>query len=235
MVRVVSGLLYLRLLKLLTYASDMQYNLVYAEEAPIPTTKAWTLRQVGVFCRYTPKPSGNIWIFLNAKEGSIIQNRIEDGMNKWELNNAYPQSLFSLHLLVFSSYFRNWRFYLSDLNQELEDIADIALTREFTKSSHYTEGYDQLRKLKHLEDKVLPLTARFRTILGTVLALRDVNELFRNAGFWQGKDYLDVSNELKCYETHINGHLETVTLMEKRVKEILNLVRVAMKRLAIYY
>jgi hypothetical protein len=65
--------------------------------------------------------------------------------------------------------------------------------------------------------------------------LRDVNELFHNAGFWQGKDYLDVSNELKCYETHINGHLETVSLMEKRVKEILNLVRVALKRLVIYY
>ena len=204
---------------------DMQYNLVYAEESKTPTSTTWTLRQIGVFCRYVPNSDGNIWIFLHGKEDSKVQSRISAAMEKWEVSGTRRQSWYSLHLVVLSSYFNNWRFYLASLNQELERIADIALTLEFSKSSHYTDGYTLLRKLKHLEDKVLPLAARFRTTLATVLELNDTNKLFHAAGHCERQEYLDMCNDLKSYETHLNGHLVNVNLLEKRVREILSLVR----------
>jgi hypothetical protein len=207
---------------------DMQYNLVYAEESQTPISTAWTLRQIGVFCRYCPNANGNLFIFLHAKEGSKVQNRLAATMKQWEMSGAGTRNWLCLHLLVFSSYCPSWRFYLSDVNQELESIADVALTLEFSQNEHYASGYTQLRKLKHLEDKVLPLSARFRTTLATVTALKDANEMFNATGLCESKEYLEMSNELRYYETLLEGHLETVGLMERRVREILNLVCVSL-------
>lgn len=114
---------------------------------------------------------------------------------------------------------------MSDLNQELEDIADIAFTLEFSDPARYASGFAQLGKLKVLEDNVLPLAARFWATLNTVNALQKANDSFHTARLCSNEDYLGLSNELISYETHLKGHIATVTLMERRVKGILSLVR----------
>jgi len=227
---------------------DMQYTLTYAEESRTPTSKSWTIRQVGVFNRVVPpcQPTShpittpdqaecqnqdpNLLFLLYPQNNPPLQKRLlatQEAHAHSECKpprNPPPQPFFTTHLLILSTYFPAWRFYLSHLNAEMEAIADVALTLEFSQTSHYTEGYTQLRKLKHLEDKVLPLTARFQTTLATVQKLMEVNEILHEKSWCEEKVYREMRDELRAYETHSKGHLITVALLQRRVSEILNLV-----------
>ncbi|EPE25310.1 Magnesium transport protein CorA, transmembrane region [Glarea lozoyensis ATCC 20868] len=223
----------------------MQYTLVYPEESPVSTGTSWTLRQTGVFNRFvssmrtqnqasipidqegpsSTQPSNpNLLILLHPKQNSILQTRLTHSRS----TNPFIQPFFTTHLLILSTYLPSWRFYISHLNTKLESIADIALTLQFTKPSHSTEAYTQLRALKHLEDQVLPLTARFQTTLATIRKLLDANDLFHSRQWSDTTTCQEIRDELQAHETYMNGHLITVTLLQKRVSEILNLLNIAL-------
>ncbi|KAF4634108.1 hypothetical protein G7Y89_g4004 [Cudoniella acicularis] len=229
---------------------DMQYTLIYAEESRTPTSTSWTLRQVGVFNRFVPpsRPtldststpdedqqldkgtieSPNLLLLLHPKPNSLLQTRLASSLATQQPHSTPSNPFFTTHLLLLSTYFPTWRFYLTHLNTEMESIADVALTLEFSKASHYAQGYTQLRKLKHLEDKVLPLTARFQTTLSTIKKLAEANEYFYRKGWCEENVWREMRDELSMYESYCGGHLITVALLQRRVGEILNLLSVAL-------
>lgn len=203
---------------------DVQYTIVYPEETITPRSSSWTLRQIGVFCHYSPNNEGNLWLLLHPKEDSLAQIRITQCLENSVSTQSNSNPWYHLHSLIFSSYLDNWRLYLAALNDELEGIADIALTLKFSTSSHYSTGYTQLRKLKHLEDKVLPLSARFRVTTQTLVTLKALTDGFQKAKRDTMEEYLEMSNSLNHHIIQMKGYLITTGLLEKRVGEILNLV-----------
>jgi hypothetical protein len=137
---------------------------------------------------------------------------------------------FKAHLLVLSSYFGDWRPFLNKLSAEVETIASDALSLDFSNNLHYWRGLSILLSLHNLEDQVLPLSPRLRSLLGTVSSLKNFNETSR----WND-DCLKVNNELGSYETLLKGHLARVELLEKRTQEILKLVSIPLQKSADNY
>lgn len=99
-----------------------------------------------------------------------------------------------------------------------------ALSLDFSTEAHYKRGLDALQSLHNLEDKVLPLSPRLRSLLATVETLEEHEDLFFS-GISKEKDQsVIVQDELRSYKARLHGLLAAVELLEKRVQEILKLV-----------
>jgi hypothetical protein len=99
------------------------------------------------------------------------------------------------------------------------------LAIDFSKGGQYGRGTDTLQDLHNLQDKVLPLLPRLRSTLATIASLKTYNQTLRSEESCKGELSVEIADELEYYDVQVNGHLASVTLLEKRVQEILNLVR----------
>jgi hypothetical protein len=131
---------------------------------------------------------------------------------------------FQTHILVLSSYFGDWRLLLNKLSAEMESIASDALSLDFSTDAHYRRGLNILQSLHNLEDQVLPLSPRLRSILNTVSSLKHFNESNRPRDDRQARK---INDEFISYEARLNGHLARVQLLEKRTQETLKLVGIS--------
>jgi hypothetical protein len=200
---------------------EMQYRFSYVEQAG----NSWATRQIGVYHRRESKGSGpaNLWIFLHPKNNSVVQKRLEAALSMWSNSSSRSANWDLMHLLVLSSYFGDWRWYLKSLSGEIEYLAKDALSLDFSNEAHDKRGLETLQSLHNLQDKVLPLSARLRAMLATVSTLKQHEDIFFPG---ENKDQsIIVADELRSYETQLQCHLDHVELLEKRVQEILKLVR----------
>jgi hypothetical protein len=230
----------------LTKTIEMQYRFNYVEQAG----KSWATRQIGVFHRRARDGKGDLWIFLHPKNDSVVQKRLEAAVATWSSSASSQGNWPLIHLLVLSSYFGDWRWFLKGLSGEIEHLvraidfffsfpptlmakaivltdeqASDALSLDFSTEAHYKRGLETLQNLHNLEDKVLPLAPRLRSMLATVTSLREYESLFFSDASNEKSQPVIVADELRSYETRIHGHLASVELLEKRVQEILKLVR----------
>ncbi|PYI01669.1 hypothetical protein BO78DRAFT_464511 [Aspergillus sclerotiicarbonarius CBS 121057] len=208
---------------------DVQYLLTYADEYKVNGSIKWTVRQIGVFHRYKPSGGGNLWIFLHAKPDSKLQQQLEARLT--ESPKALGHDWFSLHSLVLSSYLVNWRWGIRGLGDQLENSADIALTRDLSKS----EGIDQnvlleLLKPQHLGDIILPLSSWMGVALATIRKMAEINSLLYSKGFSAENDYDRVAGDLASYKVNLEGHLRSVGVLERKAQGISDLLAVALSQ-----
>ncbi|OCK91162.1 uncharacterized protein K441DRAFT_642086 [Cenococcum geophilum 1.58] len=199
---------------------EMQYVLSYVEEVRRHGSIKWTMRQIGVYHRYSSAEDKSLWILLFNRPNSVVQKRLETMIENCS-------GFRHIHLTILSAYFENWRWYLNDLGNDLETIVDIALTLDFTKPEHYTHGSALLSKLQHLQDKVLQVSARLKATKTTLSTLKEVND----SSFAPASDKQDVESfggEIKIYETQVTGHLVSLELLQKRSQETLKMLGVAL-------
>ncbi|OOF94503.1 hypothetical protein ASPCADRAFT_397324 [Aspergillus carbonarius ITEM 5010] len=202
---------------------DMQYLLTYADEYKAYGSTKWTIRQIGVFHRYKPSGGGNLWIFLHAKPNTKLQQQFEAKLT--ECPSTLGQDWFSLHSLVLSSYLVNWRWCIRGLGDQLENSADIALTRDLSKS----DGIDQnvlleLLKPQHLGDVILPLSSWMGVAQATISKMQEINTLLYTKGFSTENNYDRVSGDLASYKVNLEGHLRSVRVLERKAQGISDLV-----------
>ncbi|PWY96716.1 hypothetical protein BO94DRAFT_592680 [Aspergillus sclerotioniger CBS 115572] len=208
---------------------DMQYLLTHADEYKIHGSTKWTIRQIGVFHRYNPSGDGNIWIFLHAKPSSKLQLQLEARLS--EYTSALWQDWFSLHSLVLSSYLVNWRWCIRGLGDQLENSANIALTRDLSKS----EGIDQnvlleLLKPQHLGDVILPLSSWMGVAQATVSKMQEINTLLYSKNVSTEDNYDRVTGDLASYKVNLEGHLRSVRVLERKAQGISDLLAVALSQ-----
>jgi hypothetical protein len=103
--------------------------------------------------------------------------------------------------------------------------ASVALSLDFTREGHYGRGTDTLQGLHSLLEKVLPLSPRLRSILATVTSLKILYQTLQRQGLYKELHPIKILDELRSYEVHTTGHLASIALLEKRIQEILSLVR----------
>ncbi|OCL02180.1 hypothetical protein AOQ84DRAFT_443530 [Glonium stellatum] len=199
---------------------EMQYILSYVEQVHRHDVDKWTMRQVGIYHRYSSAEDKSLWIILYNQPNSVAQKRLEIMIEK---HSGFGH----IHLTILSTYFENWRWYLNTLGNDLEAIADIALTLDFTKLEHYTHGSALLPRLQHLQDKVLQVSARLKATKATLSTLKEVNgSSFASSSDKHGME--SFGSEIKIYETQVTGHLTSLELMQKRSQETLTMLGVAL-------
>lgn len=103
-------------------ALEMQYRLSYVEEDVRTSSRSWVIRQMGVYHHYNPNSDCSLWILINPKPNSLLQRRLEAATIRWQRATASQGSWHLTHLLVLSSYFNNWRWYLRNLGADIEHI-----------------------------------------------------------------------------------------------------------------
>src|SRR5437016_1040063 len=73
----VSGLTLLFLESDCSPGSEMQYVLSYVEEVRRHGSIKWTMRQIGVYHRYSSVEDKSLWILLYNRPNSLAQKRLE--------------------------------------------------------------------------------------------------------------------------------------------------------------
>ncbi|KAF7164620.1 hypothetical protein CNMCM5623_009077 [Aspergillus felis] len=209
--------------------ADMQYLFTYAEDdSKGRETVSWRIRQVCVFHRYDPLKSGNLWILLHASPQSKLQRQIEQTLS------TSPAALLaewsSIHLLVLSTYLGGWRWCIRNLGDEIEKTVDIALTLDLSKprTGDHKDGLVYLLKQQYLGDRLVPVASRVGVALTTLHRLEQINSFFHSKRFSSDDDFQSVAGELTYYITSLEGHLESVNVLERKVRGISDLLAVAL-------
>jgi hypothetical protein len=97
--------------------------MVYIEETRGKRKASWPVRQTVVFHRFTPNSDGNLWILIHPTPKSVFQQRLEAFILS-EPEFVESSGCARLHLLAWSSYIENWRWYLKALSDEFEEIVN---------------------------------------------------------------------------------------------------------------
>ncbi|KAE8450330.1 hypothetical protein EG329_006758 [Mollisiaceae sp. DMI_Dod_QoI] len=206
---------------------EMQYRLSYSEEVG-NNKNVRAIRQTGVYHRHVPNGSGNIWILLHPRPESVVQTRLDSCALEWERRNGSLDEWELTHILILSSYFGDWRWYIKSLSAEVERIACIALSYDFSTVENHGRGTDILQELHGLLNKILPISPRLRSTLATLSSLKTLYEILRGKKLYTEHHSIRILDELKAYETHTEGHLTSVALLEKRIQETVGLLAVAL-------
>ncbi|CZR51482.1 uncharacterized protein PAC_01358 [Phialocephala subalpina] len=213
---------------LTSFTADMSYLLVYVEESRGKEKVSWPIRQTAVFRRFAPDtPEENLWIFIHPMPNSVLKGKVEDAIThgtQFRNCTSVPQ----LHSLAISSYIENSRWYLKALSEEFEDIADIALTLEFSRPEDYTEAFKTLAKLQYLQERILPSHTRFNTTASIVSGLQELNSSFHDQGFLETAAFIALDNSFKSYISKYRGHVASIDLLKSRVQGVLNQLTVAL-------
>ncbi|KAH7403386.1 hypothetical protein BKA64DRAFT_448559 [Cadophora sp. MPI-SDFR-AT-0126] len=204
---------------------DMCYLMVYAEESREKDRSSWPIRQTAVFHRFVPNSTGHLWIFIHPMPNSVLQQRLETYQFS---GDEIPNCHWNLHLLAISSYIEGGRWYLRSLSDEFEDIADVALTLDFSRPGDYTEGFRTLTKLQYLQERILPLPARNETSIFTVRELQTVYALFRTLELHDDSSARIIQNSLSLFGAKYRGNLAGVEVLRSRVQGVIKLLSVAL-------
>lgn len=78
-----------------------------------------------------------------------------------------------------------------------------------------------LQDLQHLQERTMPLVAILKSTMATIATIKQTYALQQNS---DNPNRQNVLSELQSYESHIDGHLVSVQLIEKKLEEILNMV-----------
>ncbi|GFF98939.1 isoform 2 of receptor-interacting serine/threonine-protein kinase 4 [Aspergillus udagawae] len=207
---------------------DMQYLFTYAEDDNRGGIASWRIRQVCIFHRYDPSGWGNLWILIHAKPQSNLQGRME------QILSTDPAALlgrwFSMHLLVLSTYLGNWRWYIRTLGDEIEKTVNLALTLDLSnpRTEDHKDRFVHLLKQQYLEDKLASLTSRLGVALTTLHRLEKINSLFISKGFSTDREFQTVADDLTYHITCLEGNLESVNVLERKVRAISDLLAVTL-------
>ncbi|EPE32292.1 Magnesium transport protein CorA, transmembrane region [Glarea lozoyensis ATCC 20868] len=212
---------------LLTVATDICYMMVYIEETSGKRTASWPVRQTVVFHRFTPNSDGNLWILIHPMPNSILQQRLQT-LILGESNFTNSSGCAKLHLLALSSYIENWRWYLKALSDEFEEIADQALTLEFSRPEDYKDGYKTLTQLQYLQERLFPLKARFETSHSVVCSLMELADKFYAEGHYDETLRQAFSNNLRNFASKYQGHSTSSDLLVSRVSGLIKLLSVTL-------
>lgn len=101
---------------------------------------------------------------------------------------------------------------------------DLALTLDFDRvPDYYTrDGYNNIRDLHHLKDKLLPITARLQATISTVSQLEQLSRKFDTD---TDMGFMELANSAAYRKTRLEGLISSAEILEKKVKDILNMVR----------
>ncbi|PLB46429.1 hypothetical protein P170DRAFT_438224 [Aspergillus steynii IBT 23096] len=205
---------------------DIQYLFTYAEDYNVNGRTSWTIRQVCVFHRYDPSGSENLWILLHAKSNSKLQQHVEAAMRTQP--GILLSDWFSMHSLILSTYLPSWRWCIAKLGQEIETTVDAALTFDSSDTDDSKKSLLGLLKPQYLGDKLLPLSSRLGVALDIVQRLEEFNTELNSKSITSAGNFQHVTDETKYQKAVLQGYLNSISVLEKKVQGISDLLAVSL-------
>ena len=99
----------------------MCYQLRYRERNNrVSGSDPWSERQIGVYHHFSNdglKPS--TMIMLHAKQETVARTRVHNAAESVQVDTCGAKLSLRMHLLIFSSYVDNWRWYLDSIGTTL--------------------------------------------------------------------------------------------------------------------
>jgi hypothetical protein len=100
----------------------------------------------------------------------------------------------------------------------------VTLTLEFSRPEDYKDGYKTLTQLQYLQEKILPLAARFEISHSIVEKLIILIQSFHAKDYYDDGLSRSFSNILKQYGSKYRGHSTSASLLSFRVRGLIKLV-----------
>jgi len=96
---------------------DIFYQFWYAEKNNRKHGDPWSVRQTGVYHRFSTTDPENLWLLLHPMQNSKAQTRMGLATDKLCAEEMAKDPL-RFHVLIMSSYVDNWRWYLHDIKRQ---------------------------------------------------------------------------------------------------------------------
>ncbi|OCL11296.1 hypothetical protein AOQ84DRAFT_374132 [Glonium stellatum] len=205
---------------------SVTYQLMYVEKNGRKSPKdPWSMRQTGVFHRYSLNNNTNLFIFLHPMKNSAAQCRLEAFFEKGDYAGPLSEEAMEVHLLLFSSYLNNWQVYIKELGRIFKSLREKILMFDVSRDVNYNLSPDTLKKLRSLEDKVsFRTTACLQGAIRTVRALKDTYDVRPMDGFKRDSDSKKMYSSLSAILNRLKGHLASVEIMQKRIGATIGLI-----------
>ncbi|KAG9229025.1 hypothetical protein BJ875DRAFT_388208, partial [Amylocarpus encephaloides] len=100
---------------------------------------------------------------------------------------------------------------------------DIVLILEFSRPEDYKDGYKTLTQLQYLQERILPLTARFETSLSTLTELLLLTQTFTENGHFDKEMSRGFKNSLRGYGVKYRAHGTSLALLSARAQGLIKL------------
>lgn len=99
------------------------YQLLYIEPNGRPSPKdPWSLRQTGVYQKYSRSGNCTFGTLLHPNSNSVAQTRLETAAETRNENHGLREHPLNMHLIILSSYFNHWQAYIESLAAEVGKI-----------------------------------------------------------------------------------------------------------------
>ncbi|THC92711.1 hypothetical protein EYZ11_007818 [Aspergillus tanneri] len=157
---------------------------------------------------------------------SKVQQHLEAAIR--EQRDELFSDWFALHSVVLSSYLGNWRWCIGKLGEEVEKSVDTALTFDPADTEDNKRNLISLLKPQYLGDKLLPLSSRLGVALDIVQKLKNVNTNIYSRRLTSDTSSKHAADELEYYTTVLQGYLGSISVLEKKVQGVSDLLAVSL-------
>lgn len=170
----------------------------------------------------------DLWILLNPSTDCVVETQLEalespaSSIALSRLRDDPSQ----FHSLICASYIQNWRWYLRHLGELFEQKVsrprrfcpailtpfqnDPAFALDHMRATALVLSFDSVRGLRDLHDDVIALSAHCSGDLKIVDTL---------------KNKLSQQESLEPYSTLLVGYIESLTVLQNRIRNTIDLVR----------
>ncbi|KAF2503366.1 hypothetical protein BU16DRAFT_521949 [Lophium mytilinum] len=154
---------------------ECAYGLRYvADNGNVNGKERWSVRQYAVYQRYDPSRRQNIWIFIGIPKSSSLERHIIAYTRRQEASD--PTQAFALHLTMIEASLVEWRWYLNDMTQRVQDQSDRITLADVAKDKvdglpDFKIDFRDRQRLKTLEDHILNLHVMLESTISTISSL----------------------------------------------------------------
>jgi hypothetical protein len=199
---------------------ECAYGLRYvANNGNLDGKERWSIRQYAVYQSHDPSKNQNVWVFIGIPKGSSLERHVIDYANGREASHS--MSPFTLHLTMIEASLAEWRWYLNDMTQRVQDQSDRITLADVAKDKveglpDFKIDFRDRQRLKTLEDSILNLHVMLQSTISTISSLSRCLSADLGRHDKQELDFL--SNGFTEALEESNLHLAKARILEKRVR-----------------
>jgi len=201
---------------------DIFYQLRYAERNGRKHGDPWSLRQTGVYHRYSMPAVGvgqNFCLLLHPMQNSKAQKRISMAASTGMTSRTIGLDPVRLHVLIMSSYVNNWCWYLRYNTKNYLELEDMLMTSDLRDREDYLGmNFNTLQALRHLAAKLIPIPAILRNTISIITALQTMNNSL--PGPHDEQRVAETAYQLKACSSRLEGYISATDVLQQRIENM---------------
>ncbi|MCJ1457002.1 hypothetical protein MMC28_007368 [Mycoblastus sanguinarius] len=199
---------------------NLSYQTRYSEKNHRAADSPWSIRQTGVYHHHSSSKEFDLFIFLHPLSDSVLERQLL-AFGGQQLRPSDLSSIcnnpYRLHILPYTMYLHNWRWYFRYLGNEFQKKNDQVMTLDLQRTAAVILNFDKVQGLRNLEDAVLSLSAYCKGSLRVIETMQKIPEADFQ-GVWS----------LESYVAQLVGYIENLSVLTSRIGNTINLFAYAL-------